>query len=103
MGEALVRGPDRDGVAVFCVLQCEPVALLSSLLVALARRLRDTGATRLEIWAMLESQMANAMRRAGFLPRPERVPVVAQPLTPVGVEALATGRDWPLLAVDLDR
>ena len=103
VGDALVRGPDRDGVAVVCVVQCEPVTLLSSVLVALARRLRETGATRLEIWVTPESRVGNAVRRAGFLPRPERVPVLAQPFTDLGVAAVAACSDWQIFPLDLDR
>jgi hypothetical protein len=103
VGKALVRGPDRDGVAVICAVQCEPMSLLTSLHVTLAHRLRDGGAARVEVWAMLESQLAHALRRAGFLRRREAVPVLAQALTAHGVEATAAGCDWQILAVDLDR
>jgi hypothetical protein len=103
VGEALVRGQDRGGAAMVCVVQCEPTTHLSSVLVALARRLRDTGATRLEIWVMHESQAANAVRRAGFLSRPERIPLLALPLTALGTEAMAAGREWQFMPIDLDR
>ena len=103
VGKALVRHHGRDGPAAVCVVQCEPMTLLSSLLVALARRVRDTGATRLEIWVMLQSQAANAVRRAGFLPRPERIPLLALPLTRFGKQATAAGCEWQLLPIDVDR
>lgn len=104
VGKALVRGPDRSGTVVVCAWHCEPMTLLSSVLVTLARHLRHGGAAaRLEIWVMQESQAANAVRRAGFLRRQERAPVLAQPLTDRGADVLAAVRDWQLLAVDLDR
>ena len=103
VGEALVRGMDRDGVALVCVVQCEPLKVLRSLLATLAHSLTRAGARRLEIWIMEGSHAATAARRAGFIPRPESVPVLAQPLTVLGAEAMAAGREWQILAVDLDR
>jgi hypothetical protein len=103
VGKALVRGIDPGGTAVVCMVQCEPMTLLSSVLVALARRLRESGAARLELWVTPESRAGKAVRRAGFLPRPERVPVLAQPLTDLGVAVIAAACDWQLLPVDLDR
>lgn len=103
VGQALVRGPDRRGLAVLCALECEPVTVVSSLLLTLAQRLRKTGAMRLEVWAMVESQAAREIRRAGFVPRADRIPVLALPLTALGVEAVGPGADWRLLPVDLDR
>jgi hypothetical protein len=103
IGRTLVRGPDSRGLAVVCVLECEPVTLLSSVLVTLAHRLRHNGAAWLEICVMAESQAASEVRRAGFLPRQERTPVVALPLTALGAEAIAAGSEWRLLPIDLDR
>jgi len=52
---------------------------------------------------MLESQVADAVQRAGFLPRPEHVSVLALPLTALGTEAMTVGCEWRLLPIDLDR
>lgn len=101
VGKALVRGPDRDGVAVVCMVQCAALAHLSPTFVTLGEYLARAGAMRLEIWIMDRSQVAAAARRAGFLVRPESVPVLAQALTPLGAEAMDS--DWQILALDLDR
>lgn len=52
---------------------------------------------------MAESQVASEVRRAGFVPRQERISVVARPLTALGAEAIAAGSEWRLLPIDLDR
>jgi hypothetical protein len=103
VGRALVRRTDSHGLAMVCALQCEPMTLWSSVLVALAQRLREGGAARLEVYVMAESPAASDARRAGFSPREERIPVVALPLTALGAEVSAAGSDWRLQPVDLDR
>ncbi len=100
---ALVRGPDDRGLAVVCALCCEPPTLLRSVLVGLARALRARGVGRLEVSVMDDSPVAVGVRRAGFLRRPDAIPVVAMPLTPLGTEAIAVGAEWRLLPIDLDR
>ncbi len=94
---ALVRGP------VVCELRCERLTLVSSVLLVLGRALREAGVQRLELSVMGESRVAAEVRRAGFLPRQERIPVVAMPLTPPGTEAIESGAEWRLLPIDLDR
>src|SRR3989441_5815439 len=103
VGQALVRGPDERGRAVVSVLQCEPTTLLSSLLGALAQRLRRAGVARLEVWVMAGSHVASEARRVGFVPRQDQIPIVGRPFTALGTEALAAGSEWRLLPVHLDR
>ena len=103
VGAALVRGPDSRGLSVVCALQCEPLALLSSVLVSLAGALRDAGTERVEVSVMAGSRLAGEVRRAGFVPRQDCVPVVAMPLSPLGTKAIAVGAEWRVLPVDLDR
>ena len=103
VGAALVRGPDSRGLSVVCALQFESLALVSSVLVSLAGALREGGAERLEISVMAGSQLAREVRRAGFVPRQDCIPVVAMPLSPLGTEAIAVGAEWRVLPVDLDR
>lgn len=102
-GRALVRGPDHRGMAVLCVWQCEPLTRLSSMLVALGNRLAELGAARLEAYAMAASHAEREVRRAGFLPREECIPVMALPFTPRGSAAVAAATQWRILPVDLDR
>ena len=103
LGRALVRWPDERGVAVLCALECEPVTLLGALLVALGRRLRRAGAARLELSVMAHSQGAAAARRAGFVARDDRIPILARSFTEIGAAVVAAGAEWRLLPVDLDR
>lgn len=101
----LVREPDSRGLAVVGALQGASSSLLSPVLLGLTRTLRQagTGIQRLELSVMGESRVAAATQRAGFVPRDERIPVVALPLTALGTAALESGAEWRLLPVDLDR
>jgi hypothetical protein len=103
VGAALVRGPDNRGLSVVCALQFESLALVSSVLVSLAGALRETGAERLEVSVMAGSQVASEVRRVGFVPREDCIPVVAMPLSPLGTQAIGVGAEWRVLPVDLDR
>jgi len=101
----LVRAPDRRGLALVGALQGMSPSLLTPVLLGLMRTLRQagTGIERLELSVMGESRVAAAAQRAGFVPREERIPVIAMPLTGIGTEALESGAEWRLLPVDLDR
>jgi hypothetical protein len=103
VGRALTRGPDARGVVTLCVWECEPLSLLSSLLMALGDQLRGRGGERLEAWVMGASRAEGEFRRAGFLPREEQVPVVARAFTPLGAEVVGAVPEWRVLPVDLDR
>ncbi len=103
VGRALVRGPDHRGFAVICALQWEPTSALPAILIALSRRLRESGATRLEVSLMAASSAARALRRAGFLPRADRLPVLAVAFTERGTDAVLSASEWRILPVDLDR
>ena len=103
VGRALVRGPDAQGVATLCVWECEPLARLSSQLMALGDHLRERGAERLEVYVMVGSRAERKFRRAAFLPREELVTVIARGFTTVGSEVVAAAAGWRILPVDLDR
>ena len=102
---ALVRAPDDQGLATIGALQGTSPSLLTPVLLGLTRTLRQAAARieRIELRVMGESRLADATQRAGFVPREERIPVVALPLTAAGAEALESGAEWRLLPVDLDR
>ena len=101
----LVRAPDSRGLAVVGAVQGLSHALLPPVLLGLTRTLRQVGPgiQRLELSVMAESRVAEAVQRAGFVPREERIPVVALPLTAQGTDVLESGAEWRLLPVDLDR
>ena len=103
VARALVRGPDERGVVTLAAWQCEPLSYLRRALVALGDRLRDRGGARLEVSVTVGSHAEREMRRAGFLPRPERIPLVATAFTELGREVVAAASEWRLLPVDLDR
>lgn len=102
-GRVLVRGPDQRGVAVVCAWECEPLAALRSMLVAVADRLHKLGAARLELSVVTGSPAERAVRHAGFLPRPELIPLLTVPFSAAGAAAVEQARDWRVLPVDLDR
>jgi hypothetical protein len=103
VGRALARGPNLQGVASICVLEGVSTGVLTAALAALARRLRRAGARRLELYALDRSRLSSAARRAGFVPREDRIPLVALPLTVLGAEAVRLCPEWRLLPIDLDR
>jgi hypothetical protein len=103
IGRALVRGPDADGLVVLCVWECEPLALLGSLLTALGDRLHALGGARVESYVMAGSRVEREFRRAAFVPREEVVPLLARPLTTIGSEIVEGASEWRVLPIDLDR
>jgi hypothetical protein len=103
VGRVLVRGPDERGVAVVCAWECGPLAALRSMLVTVTDRLRKRGATRLELSVVTGSPAERAVRRAGFLPRPESIPLLAVSFSEAGAAAVDGAPDWRVLPVDLDR
>lgn len=103
VGRALVRGPDALGRAVLCAWDCEPIAHLASLLVALGDATRGAGVTRLEVYVMAGSRAEREFRRAGFLAREERLPVLALGFNEAGSRAVAAAPEWRLLPLDFDR
>ncbi len=103
VGRALVRGPDARGVTLVCALECESPTLVGPLLVALGHQVRRAGSARLELSLVAESQTATDARRAGFIPRDDRTPILALSFTAAGADAVAAGSEWRLLPIDLDR
>ncbi len=101
----LVRGPDASGLATLHALRwavapgLPPAAFVPSLIAELRRRRCE----RLQVTTVAESALGRALRRCGFIPRPETVPLVALPLTPLGEECTRSVRDWEITDVDCDR
>ncbi|HVH09237.1 MAG TPA: hypothetical protein VM736_05530 [Gemmatimonadales bacterium] len=104
VANALVRGPERPGgQAVICALECQSTPLVSSVLLSLACRLQRAGVPRLEAWVTVDSRAATEARRVGFVPRHDRIPLMALPITELGAEAIAAAPEWRLVLIDLDR
>lgn len=104
IAEALVRTPEGEGGrAAVWMLAYERVALVRSVLAALAQRLRQAGASGLHVWVMAASRAAQEVRQAGFLPRKDRIPIMALPLTALGADVVPGTTQWQLQLIDLDR
>jgi hypothetical protein len=99
----LVRGPDGSGVASVEAVRRDPRLALASLLPRLVPELRRDGCTRLEIWAPDKAAFGHELRRAGFVPRPERRPLVAAALTATGEAVVREANNWEVTRVDFDR
>jgi hypothetical protein len=99
----LVRGPERSGVASVEAIRRHPRLALASLLPRLVPELRRDGCTRLEVWAPDRSAFGRELRRAGFVPRPERRPLVAAALTAAGRAVVQQPSNWEVTRVDFDR
>jgi hypothetical protein len=99
----LVRGPERLGVAAVEAVRRDPRLALASLLPRLVPELRRGGCTRLEMWAPDKSAFGRELRRAGFVPRPERRPLVAAALTATGEAVVREADNWEITRVDFDR
>src|SRR2546428_13697021 len=65
--------------------EVDPAASLPGLIAQLRRR----GCTRLQVTTIAESAFGRALRRAGFIPRADTVPILAKALTPAGAAGRA--------------
>lgn len=99
----LVRGFE-DGIAKVISLSREPSTSVSSVIPPVASALRKAGYKRLWASAMLETQLASAWRRAGFIRRHDAFPILACAVTELGTDALRTAAaNWDLMDLDCDR
>lgn len=99
---ALVRGSD-DGVARLVSVSRDPSLSMSAIIPPIARALRRAGSTRLSVSTLEETHFARELKRAGFVPREDRFPVVALALTEPGVSALRAAANWEITDLDCDR
>ncbi len=99
----LIRGPDASGTATLKTLRrapgVDPAAPFPSLIAHLRRR----GCTRLQLSTIAESAFGRALRRAGFIPREDTVPIVARALTPLGEACLRAAEHWEITDLECDR
>ena len=99
----LIRGPDASGMASLKAWrrapEVDPAASLPSLIAQLRRR----GCTRLQVSTIAESAFGRALRRAGFIPRHDTVPILAKALTPAGAACVAAVDAWEITDLECDR
>lgn len=100
---ALVRGPDSSGTAGLHVLRWGSGLHPRSVLRDLIGELRRRGCLRLHVMTLEASQLGRVLRRSGFIPRSDAIPVFAYALTSVGEECVGAVTDWEITDVDCDR
>ena len=99
----LIRGPDASGRATLKAWRrapgVDPAAPLPSLIAQLRRR----GCARLQVSTIAGSAFGRALRRAGFIPRDDTVPLLARALTPAGAACVAAVDAWEITDLECDR
>ena len=99
----LIRGPDASGKASIKAWRQAPGVDPAAPLPGLIAELRRRGCTRLEVSTIAESAFARALRRAGFIPRADTVPILAKALTPAGAACMAAVDGWEITDLECDR
>jgi hypothetical protein len=99
----LLRGPDASGLTVLHAVRWSPGISVATVLPGLVAELRRRGCRRLQVKTVAESDFGRALRRCGFVPREEAVPLSALPLTALGEECVRSVRDWEITDLECDR
>jgi hypothetical protein len=97
----LVRGASGR-IATLYSLSREPSLPLSAIVPALAAALRTAGYRRLSVSTLAGTHFARELTRAGFIPRSDRMPMLALALTEFGADALRSMSIWEITALDCD-
>jgi len=99
----LIRGPDASGRASVRAWRRAPGVDPATPVPGLIAQLRRRGCTRLQVSTIAESAFARALRRAGFIPRADTVPILAKALTPAGAACVAAVDAWEITDLECDR
>ncbi len=99
----LIRGPDASGRASVRAWRRAPGVDPAAPVPGLIAQLRRRGCTRLQVSTIAESAFARALRRAGFIPRADTVPILAKALTPAGAACVAAVDAWEITDLECDR
>jgi hypothetical protein len=99
----LIRGPDASGMASVRAWRRAPEVDRAAPLPGLIAELRRRGCTRLQVSTIAESAFGRALRRAGFIPRHDTVPILAKALTPAGAACVAAVDSWEITDLECDR
>ena len=97
----LVRG-GGDRVATLLSLSREPSLPVSAIIPGLAAALRRTGYRRLWVYTLTGTQFARELTRAGFVARPDHLPMLTYAVTELGAEALRSVATWEVTGLDCD-
>jgi hypothetical protein len=97
-----VRG-EADGTARLLTVARPPDIALTAIVPGLATALRRLGYSRLWIFTLTGTRLANELSRAGFAPRHETTPLIALALTQLGVQAMESTSTWEITELDCDR
>jgi hypothetical protein len=98
---ALVRG-GADRVATLFSLSREPSLPVYAIVPALVAALRRAGCRRLSVSTLTGTHFARGLTRAGFVRRPDSLPMLAFPLTEPGTSALRSIASWEITRLDCD-
>jgi hypothetical protein len=96
-----VRG-GADRIATLFSLSREPSLPLSAIVPGLTGALRRAGYRRLSVSTLAGTQFAKELKRAGFVPRADRSPMLAYALTELGGDALRSIANWEITRLDCD-
>ena len=99
----LIRGPDASGKASLKAWRRAPGVDPAAPVPGLIAQLRRRGCTRLQVSTIAESAFGRALRRAGFIPRADTVPILAKALTPAGAACVAAVDAWEITDLEFDR
>jgi len=99
----LIRGPDASGRASVRAWRRAPGVDPAAPVPGLIAQLRRRGCTRLQVSTIAESAFGRALRRAGFIPRADTVPILAKALTPAGAACVAAVDAWEITDLECDR
>ena len=99
----LIRGPDASGKASLKAWRRAPGVDPAAPLPSLIAQLRQRGCTRLQVSTIAGSAFGRALRRAGFIPRDDTVPLLARALTPAGAACVAAVDAWEITDLECDR
>jgi len=99
----LVRGPDASGLASLLAMRWASPLSFRAVVPGLVAELRRRGCHRLYVMTVAESDLARTLRRSGFIPRCDTVPLFAFPLTALGEECVRSIKDWEITDLDCDR
>jgi hypothetical protein len=98
---ALVRG-GADRVATLFSLSREPSLPVYAIVPSLAAALRRAGYHRLWVSTLTGTRFARELTRAGFIRRPDSLPMLAYALTELGASALRSIASWEITRLDCD-
>jgi hypothetical protein len=102
-GALLIRGPSDDGVATLYTPPRGFGHRLAPFLPALIAELRRRGCRRLQVTTVAESSFRSDLRRCGFVPRNETIPLLGLGLTALGDECLRAVQEWEITDLECDR